>query len=75
MRSQDHLHRAFFGDPSEPGYPRRLAPYQMEQLARAQRAIMLGELIADAVLWAARLPGRLLRLWSRRRLRAVAQRA
>ena len=72
MRSQDDLHRAFFGHPSEPGYPRRLTPYQMEQLARAQRALMLGELIAEATLWMVHLPGRLL---GRRRPSAATQRA
>ncbi len=73
MRSHDYLHRAFFGDPSEPGYPRRLSPYQMEQLARAERSLMLGELIADAMFWVARLPARLGRLLARRR--SAAQQA
>ena len=71
MRSQDQLHQAFFGHPSDPGYPRRLTAAQMEQLARAQRSLMLGEMIADAILWVVRLPARL----TRRRLRPAAQRA
>jgi hypothetical protein len=71
MRSQEQLHQAFFGHPSEPGYPRRLTPYQMEQLARAERSMMLGELIADGFLWLARLPSRLFV----RRGRPAAQRA
>jgi hypothetical protein len=75
MRSQDHLHRAFFGDPSEPGYPRRLTPYQMEQLARAERSLALGELIADGMLWLMRMPRHVARLRTRRRTWAVAQQA
>lgn len=75
MRSQDYLHRAFFGDPSEPGYPRRLTVSQLEQLARAERSLILGEMMADAMLWLARLPARLTRLWVRRRSRSAVQRA
>ncbi len=59
MRSQDDLHRLFYGDPSEPGYPRRLTPYQMEQLARAQRALMLGEMLAAGIVGVARFARRL----------------
>jgi hypothetical protein len=47
----------------------------MEQLARAERSLMLGELIAGAVLWLAHLPARVGRLRVRRRVRSAAQRA
>jgi hypothetical protein len=73
MRSHDYLHRAFFGDPSEPGYPRRLTAHQMEQLARAERSLLLGEQIAEAALWIMRMPVRLGRLLARRR--STAQQA
>lgn len=74
MRSQDDLHRLFYGDPSEPGYPRRLTPYQLEQLARAQRALMLGEFLAAAIVGVARFGKRLVGLATPRRALAAESR-
>ena len=38
---------------------RRLSAMEIERSARAYRARVIGELLADAIVWAARLPRRL----------------
>ncbi len=74
MRSRVDLHQVFFGKPSDPDYPRRLTPYDMERLARAERAMVIGEALAEGILWLARLPQHIARLFRRTRGGALAGR-
>jgi len=72
------LQRAFLGDPSDPNYAYRLNTYNLERMAQAHRAMVLGELLADAILWIARAPGQLMGaarqfLLRRRIVRTVAE--
>jgi len=58
----DSLRRTFLGDPSDPNYAYRLNAFTLERMAQMHRAIVVGEILADGILWLARLPQRLLRL-------------
>jgi len=44
-------------------YERGLSAATLARLAREYRAIMIGALIADAIVWCAHVPQRLLRAW------------
>jgi hypothetical protein len=64
MRSPSELqkfYKAYLGDPSDPNYAYRLNAYDLERMAQAHRAMVVGELIADGILYVARLPGRMIR--------------
>ena len=50
-----------FVNPRPDGHPPR-AP-EIERLAREYRAVVIGEMIADAIIWCTRAPKRLLRMW------------
>lgn len=58
----EKLRRIYLGDPSDPNYAYRLNAFTLERMAQMHRAIVLGEILADAILWLARLPQTLLRL-------------
>ena len=57
----EKLRQAYLGDPGDPNYSYRLNAFTLERMAQMHRAIVIGELLADAVLFVARLPGRLVR--------------
>jgi hypothetical protein len=65
MRSRfENLH-SLIGDLSDPSNPyRSLSLVQLEQLARAQRTIAIGEALGDGLLWLMRLPARLRAMWT-----------
>jgi hypothetical protein len=57
----EELHKAFLSDPSDPNYAYRLNTYNLERMARIHRAMVIGELMAEGIVWLARLPVRLVR--------------
>lgn len=60
MRSELDSFSAIARQAADPDDPYRLlAAAEFERLARHHRAMVLGEAIAAAILWLARLPGRL----------------
>jgi len=65
MRSRFEELNALVGDLSDPTNPyRSLSLAQLEQLVRAQRAMMIGQALGDGILWLIRLPTRLRTLWT-----------
>lgn len=66
MRSHEtqltKLRDAYLGNPEDPNYNYRLNAFDLERMAQMHRAIVIGELLADAILFVVRLPGRLVRL-------------
>jgi hypothetical protein len=69
------IQRAFLGDPSDPNYAYRLNTYNLERMAQAHRAMVLGELLANAILWIARAPGQLAAMVRTALLRRRVERA
>lgn len=60
MRSEFETFSTLARLAADPQNPHRLlAASELERLARHHRALVVGAAIADAVLWLARLPGRL----------------
>lgn len=60
MRSELDSFSAIAREAADLDNPHRLlAVAELERLARHHRAMAMGEAIADAILWVARLPGRL----------------
>lgn len=60
MRSELDTFSAIARQAADPDNPHRLlAAAELERLARHHRAMVMGEAIADAILWVVRLPGRL----------------
>lgn len=60
MRSSpENFCKLFLGDPDDPKYAQRLNAYNLERMAQAYRAMVTGEMVADGILWVARLPQRL----------------
>ena len=60
MRSSpENFYKLFLGDPNDPDYAKRLNAYNLERMAQAYRAMVIGEMIADGILWLVRLPQRL----------------
>ncbi len=50
-----------FANSGPDGDPPRAS--EIERLAREYRAVVIGEMIADAIIWCTRAPKRLLRRW------------
>ncbi|HEX9463090.1 MAG TPA: hypothetical protein VGB82_10870 [Alphaproteobacteria bacterium] len=42
---------------------RQLTPLEIEHIVRHHRAVVMGQMIAEAIIWVSRLPKRLLRTW------------
>ncbi len=55
----DRLRQTYLGDPSDPNYAYRLNAFTLERMAQMHRAMVIGEMLADGILWVARLPQRL----------------
>lgn len=42
---------------------RQLTPLEIEQMVRQYRAVVIGEMIAEAIMWVGRLPKHLVAAW------------
>jgi hypothetical protein len=58
----EKIRQAYLGDPEDPNYSYRLTAFDLERMAQMHRAVVIGELVAEGLLFVARLPGRLVRL-------------
>jgi hypothetical protein len=54
MRSPEAFYKTFLGDPADPNYACRVNAYNLERMARAYRAMVIGEMLANGILWVAR---------------------